>query len=93
MANSSSGRSRTEMRKKRRQPLHYGASILTDADAPPLPCTIADVSESGVQVVLQSEDELPPRFTLLLNEKGEALRRCRLVWRRGSVVGAAFERD
>jgi len=93
MANSNSGRSRTEMRKKRRQPLHYGANILTDADAPPRPCRIADVSESGVQVILQTEDELPPRFTLLLAATGGASRRCRLVWRRGSVVGAVFEQD
>ncbi len=93
MANSKGGRSRTEMRKKRRRSLRYVAKILTDADTLPQPCMIADVSESGVQVILQNEDELPPRFMLLLTAKGEAWRRCRLVWRRGSKVGAAFERD
>jgi hypothetical protein len=88
-----SNRSRDEMRTKHRQPLRYSARILTDAIGPPRPCMIADVSATGAHLVLQSDDELAPRFVLLLSATGGARRRCRLVWRSGLNVGAEFVRD
>ena len=83
-------RNRAELRKKPRRPFHYDAAIVTERPGRPLRCAIADISESGARLVLESECELPERFYLLLTRKGEARRRCRLVWREGLAVGVAF---
>jgi len=83
-------RNRAELRKKTRRAFHYNAAIVTEAAQQPLLCSIADISESGARVVLESECELPQRFVLLLTRKGDARRRCRLVWRDGLTVGVAF---
>jgi len=88
-----SNRSHKEMRRKPRRPLRYTARILSDAIGPPRPCMIADVSATGAHLVLQSDDELAPRFMLLLSATGGARRRCRLAWRSGLDVGAEFVRD
>jgi hypothetical protein len=83
-------RNRAELRKRPRRQFHYNATILTERAGRPLPCAIADVSETGARIVLESECELPERFFLLLTRKGEARRRCRLVWRDGKTIGVAF---
>lgn len=83
-------RNRAELRKKPRRPFHYNAAIVTADAQRSLLCHIADISESGARIVLESECELPERFVLLLTRKGEARRRCRLVWRDGLTIGVAF---
>jgi hypothetical protein len=79
-----------ELRKKPRRQFHYQAKILSSAHGPPLPCAIADVSQSGARIVLESDAELPPEFLLLLSARGGARRICRLVWRNGLNVGVEF---
>jgi hypothetical protein len=79
-----------ELRKKPRRQFHYQAKILISADWPPLPCAIADVSQSGARIVLESDAELPPEFLLLLSAQGGARRICRLVWRDGPNIGVEF---
>ncbi|HWX83861.1 MAG TPA: PilZ domain-containing protein [Xanthobacteraceae bacterium] len=83
-------RNRAELRRKPRRQFHYDASILLDGKASPCACEIADISETGARIVLQSECELPERFILLLSRGGEARRRCRVVWRNGLTVGVEF---
>ena len=83
-------RTRAELRKKPRRQFHYGARILTDKKGPPRACAIADISESGARIVLEADAELPARFMLLLTAKGEARRKCRVVWRDGLTVGLEF---
>jgi len=83
-------RNRAELRKRPRRTFHYNAAILAEGAPQPLLCSIADISESGARVVLESECELPERFVLLLTRKGDARRRCRLVWRDGLTIGVAF---
>jgi PilZ domain len=83
-------RNRAELRKKPRRQFHYDASILLDGAAKPRACAIADISESGARIVLESECKLPERFMLLLSRGGEARRRCRVVWRNGLTVGVEF---
>ena len=83
-------RNRAELRRKPRRSFHYNASVLLDGTSPPRPCAIADISETGARIVLESKRELPERFILLLSRGGEARRHCRVVWRNGLAVGVEF---
>jgi hypothetical protein len=80
---------RAELRIKQRRQFHYNASVLLDGSSLPRPCAIADISETGARIMLESECELPERFILLLTP-GEARRHCRLVWRDGLAAGVEF---
>jgi len=83
-------RSGRELRRKPRRRFQSPAWILTEKDAPSIKCTIADLSELGTRVILQSEHDLPSHFFLLFTENGSARRGCRLVWRNGLNVGIEF---
>lgn len=78
------------MRRKPRRQFHYEAKIVTGESDPLIGCTIADVSHSGARLVLDNDDNLPDKFTLLLSRNGRARRRCRVVWRTGLTVGVEF---
>jgi hypothetical protein len=90
MMMSGNNRNRPELRKKPRRQFHYSAKIVTGDTEPLLSCTISDVSHSGARLVLENDDKLPDKFTLLLSRNGEARRRCRVVWRTGLTVGVEF---
>jgi hypothetical protein len=79
-----------ELRRKPRRQFHYNANILTDGKSPARTCAIADISETGARLLLESDSELPDRFILLLSRNGDARRKCRVVWRDGLVVGVEF---
>ena len=85
-------RSGAELRQKARQQFHYRASILVDNDPTPRSCAIADISESGAKVSLDTAAELPEQFVLLLTSTGSARRLCNVVWRTGTTVGVKFIR-
>ncbi len=82
-------RNRTELRKRPRQQFHYTAKIVID-DTEPRSCTISDISHAGARLVLENDEPLPDRFTLLLSRNGGARCRCRVVWRTGVSVGIEF---
>jgi len=83
-------RNRAELRKKPRRQFHYTARIITGKEAPPLPCSIADISETGARLALERDRELPDKFMLLLTANGHAHRQCRVVWRDGVNIGVEF---
>jgi hypothetical protein len=93
MANAGNHRAGPEHRRKARQQIHYRASILLEDDPAPRSCAIADISESGAKVTLDSAEELPEQFILLLTSTGSARRLCQVVWRTGATVGVKFVRD
>ena len=90
MTSSANGRDRSDLRKKPRREFHYAARILSGPQDPARRCTIADISETGARLVLDSDDGLPERFFLLLSLNGGARRHCRVVWRNGASVGVEF---
>jgi len=85
-------RSGAELRKRPRRQFHYTAEIVIDQSEPRL-YTISDVSHTGARVVLEKDEPLPDRFTLLLSRNGEAQRRCCIVWRTGASIGVKFVVD
>ena len=90
MAETGSVRQGAELRKHRRQPLHYPAWILLAPDRKPLQCMMSDVSKSGAKIALTSDEEIPELFMLLLSADGKTRRKCRTVWREGKRVGVEF---
>ena len=49
-------------------------------------CRICDRSHSGLRIALARDIRLPRRFAVHIDESGE-IRRAKVVWRRGLVVG------
>jgi methyl-accepting chemotaxis protein len=83
-------RAHAEMRKKPRRQFHYNARILIGNDTPPIACSIADISETGARLTLESENQVPDEFVLVLTPKGNPRRQCRVIWRDGLTVGVEF---
>jgi hypothetical protein len=83
-------RSHAELRKKPRRAFNHTARIVTGGEPPLLACAIADISEIGARLVLESDCELPEQFVLLLTPRGQPRRDCRVVWREGVTLGVAF---
>lgn len=54
-----------------------------------LPCTVRNMSSSGVAVEFSQRVNLPETFTLVI-ERDRFARRCRPVWRHERRVGMAF---
>lgn len=89
MVAAGSDRKQRELRKKPRRLLHYRARIVLDKNGKLRPCSIADISESGARIVLDTSEALPKRFLLLLASRG-GIRECRQVWRDELTLGVEF---
>lgn len=54
-----------------------------------IPCTVRNMSSTGVAVEFAQRVDLPPSFTLVI-ERDRFSRRCRPVWTNARRVGMAF---
>jgi len=54
-----------------------------------MPCTVRDISESGAALIVTGAIDIPNEFVLAVVSHN-LIRKCRLVWRHGSRLGAAF---
>lgn len=79
-----------DKRVMRRHPLRYTAWVASGDSSPAKSCTVADVSETGARIELESPDQLPKEFWLLLSRDGKVRRRCQVVWQAGEQVGARY---
>jgi hypothetical protein len=78
-----------DKRKSHRQTLKYPAKIDVNGDGP-INCLLTEVSASGVRLTVEFPDQVPQYFALLLAAEQNVMRRCKVVWREGSVIGAEF---
>jgi hypothetical protein len=53
------------------------------------PCTVLDLSNTGVRISIESATSIPARFTLLLSKSNQGRTAC-VKWRRGNQIGAEF---
>jgi hypothetical protein len=83
-------RSGGDKRRMRRHTLRYAAWVAVGDDSPAKACMVADVSETGARIELESPGDLPKEFWLLLSRDGKVRRRCELVWQTGEQVGARY---
>jgi hypothetical protein len=54
------------------------------------PCVIADLSITGVQLIMDTPAIVAPTFTLLMTRAARQGHRCRMKWRDGQRIGAEF---
>ncbi len=54
-------------------------------------CTLSDISDTGARIDIETAEELPDHFTLLLSGNGAPQRKCRVVWRQPTQIGVNFE--
>jgi hypothetical protein len=52
-------------------------------------CVLADVSRSGVRLIIDAAVPVPRQFELL-TAKGGSGRKCEIKWRNATQLGAAF---
>jgi hypothetical protein len=82
----------TESRQAKRHALSRWAKIRTKSGALPRDCLLIDISDSGIRLHAEAF-EVPDDFVLLLDGErgaGTMARECRVVWRLGFEIGAAF---
>lgn len=79
---------------ERRRALRMGttipASIYIRENIPLCPCTVLDVSQGGGRLRIESEMQVPDRFSLLFTRTASVRRECRVVWRHDNYLGVAF---
>jgi hypothetical protein len=54
------------------------------------PCKVIDLSDTGVQIVIDGAEDVPSNFTFLTSRNDGLGRRARIKWRRESKIGAQF---
>jgi hypothetical protein len=76
-------------RRNMRVELYKTGFVIPAPDAPWIECLIVDVSDTGVCLDVGGL-AVPKLFGLAFTARGEVLRVCALVWRRGELIGARF---
>jgi hypothetical protein len=79
----------TERRSHERFPTHLEGWIAQKTTRTPIACTVWDLSETGVRLVIDNPADLPIEFELQVPNAGAAAR-VRLVWTTGVSYGARF---
>jgi len=79
-----------ERRKAKRRSLRYNAAVITFDGRLKRDCVIDDISAIGARLKIEAPKELPEEFVLLLSERGEARRRCKIAWRGAQEIGVRF---
>ena len=86
----SSTRKPKEARISRRKKLGSNAWIRLEGGFAVRPCVVADLSDTGVRIVIDAPETVAGIFSLLGSRDAGSGRRCRVKWRRGSQIGAEF---
>jgi len=85
---------RQEKRKAKRRSMRRTAEVLFGPNEPRILCVIWDMSETGARLAAARPLlNLPPRFTLLLDDAGKVQRKCDVVWTDARHVGVRFVPD
>ena len=74
----------------KRQPVDRVGMIYGTDGARIAPCRLRNISNTGAQLELRRETELPAVFLLALTENGHVRRQCTIVWQFSTVIGVKF---
>ena len=85
-----SGRKHRESRKARRFALGAPGWIRPDGGFAKRPCTVLDISDTGVRISVEGNQTVPTIFNFVSAKTGGLGRRARLKWKRGNELGAEF---
>jgi hypothetical protein len=53
-------------------------------------CVVQDLSSSGAKITIDDPNALPAKLRLAFSRDARMGRNCKVVWRRGKVVGIKF---
>ena len=81
---------RKDKRSTDRDKLGTQAWVRVDDGFSVRPCLVADLSSSGVRIMLDEPHAVAAKFSLLLRRDAIPGRRCQVIWRRGTEIGAEF---
>jgi hypothetical protein len=76
-------------RQQARRRRHQSAWITLDGKTPGYKCQVADVSQSGAKITLDTAVEVGSLLDIAFVPRAAA-RRCEVVWRRGKTLGIRF---
>jgi hypothetical protein len=79
-----------DKRRAIRRPMRYHA-VLDLPEGVQRGCMLSDISQTGARIDVETADELPDHFVLLLSGNGSPRRKCRIVWRQPTQVGVSFD--
>jgi len=79
-----------EQRQSRRQPVDCPAWVDVLDGSSVRSCVLSDFSETGARLTIQSPEQLPSEFSLILSSDGSVRRRCRVIWRSDDQVGLRY---
>jgi hypothetical protein len=79
-----------EHRKANRRNVGANAWLRLDEGFAVRPCNVIDLSDTGVQVSTAAAQTVQGTFTLMMSRNAGSGRRARVIWRRGSQIGAVF---
>jgi hypothetical protein len=79
-----------EQRKANRKAVGTDAWLRLDEGFAVRPCSVIDLSDTGVQVSTAAAQTVRGTFTLMMSRTAGTGRRARVVWRSGSLLGAVF---
>jgi hypothetical protein len=77
-------------RKSLRRHFGYPAQMHFGVGVPPRTCVIIDMSETGAQLNVPADADIPQEFSLLVGGNANVRRQCRVVWRSGNRMGVHF---
>jgi len=80
-----------DKRRATRRPIRYTAWIKLE-DKELRGCVLADISDTGARLDVESVEGIPDEFILQLSSRGTAKRKCRVVWRKDDQLGVTFDR-
>ncbi len=83
----------TNNRRYWRVQLQHPIAVDVGEGAPLREGMMLDVCQDGARLRLDHPEDLPPRFTLLLTERGFPRRTCKISWRSSDEVGVSFVFD
>jgi hypothetical protein len=83
---------KNDKRKSVRRTMQYTAWI-AQKDQPLIGCILADISEHGARLDVETIDTVPDEFMLFLSRRGTPRRKCRVAWRseEQNQIGVKFE--
>jgi hypothetical protein len=82
----------TEKRKEQRSRTLFSAKILLPGRHAVIDCVVRDLSASGARIKVDEVAIVPVEFDLVIAApSGERRQRCRVIWRRPTEIGVAFD--
>jgi hypothetical protein len=85
-----SGRKHREARKARRLAVGAAGWIRPDGGFARRPCTVLDISDTGVRISVADGQTVPSVFNFVSAKTGGLGRRARVKWKRGNEIGGEF---